>query len=54
MILDTSAIIAILRDEPEAARFAKSIEDHQERRISAVTYVEAAAVKGSNRKSALR
>jgi len=44
MILDTSAVIAILRDEPEAPVFAKLIEKAAHRRISAVNYVEAAAV----------
>ncbi len=44
MILDTSAIIAILRDEPEAAQFARAIEEAGQRRISAVNYVEGAAV----------
>ncbi len=43
MILDTSVVIAILRDEPEALMFAKSIENTLRRRISAVNYVEAAA-----------
>lgn len=44
MILDASAVIAILRDEPEAAHFARAIQDAGHRRISAVNYVEAAAV----------
>ena len=44
MIIDTSALIAILRDEPEARHFAEAIEAATERRISAVTYVELAAV----------
>lgn len=44
MILDTSAVIAILRNEPEAMRFAEAIEAANRRRISAVNYVEAAAV----------
>ena len=44
MILDTSAVIAILRDEPEAVAFAKAIEGDADRQISAVNYVEAAAV----------
>jgi ribonuclease VapC len=44
MILDTSAVIAILRSEPEAMRFAEAIEAADRRRISAVNYVEAAAV----------
>lgn len=49
MILDSSAVIAILRDEPEAGRFAKAIEDAVHRRISAVNYVEAAAVIDGSR-----
>jgi ribonuclease VapC len=44
MILDTSAVIAILRNEPEAPGFAKTVERAVRRRISAVNYVEAAAV----------
>ncbi|MGC2247831.1 MAG: type II toxin-antitoxin system VapC family toxin [Terriglobales bacterium] len=44
MIIDTSAVIAILNNEPEAVTLAEAIEQAQERRISAVSYVEAAAV----------
>jgi len=44
MILDTSAVIAILRFETEASEFAKIIERAVQRRISAVSYVEAGAV----------
>ncbi len=44
MIVDTSAIVAILRNEPEAETFANAIADAKIRRISAVNYVEAAAV----------
>ena len=44
MILDTSAVIAILRMEPEAAEFAKIIERAEQSRISAVNYVEAGAL----------
>ena len=49
MILDTSAVIAILRDEPDAAAFAEAIEQAARRRISAVNYVEAAAVIDGSR-----
>ena len=49
MIIDTSAIIAILRDEPEALPFANAIAGAVIRRISAVNYVEAAAVIDANR-----
>lgn len=44
MILDTSAIIAILRDEPEAAAIAQTLEQAEHCRVSAVSYVEAAVV----------
>jgi ribonuclease VapC len=44
MILDTSALIAILRLEAEAAEFAKIIERSAHSRISAVSYLEAGAV----------
>jgi ribonuclease VapC len=41
MIVDVSAIIAILRDEPEGLSWAKAIASADSRRISAVNYVEA-------------
>jgi len=44
MIVDTSALIAILRDEPDARRFAEAIETATVCRISAATYVELGAV----------
>jgi ribonuclease VapC len=44
MIIDTSALIAILRDEPEAAACAEAIEAAPHRRISAANFVEAAIV----------
>ncbi len=44
MILDTSALIAILRDEPEAPAMAQAIEEATERQISAANWLEAAAV----------
>jgi ribonuclease VapC len=48
MILDTSALIAILRFEAEAHEFAKIIastaESNAQPRMSAVSYVEAGAV----------
>jgi ribonuclease VapC len=44
MIIDTSAIIAILRDESEAAFCARAIADASNRRVSTVNYVEAAVV----------
>lgn len=44
MVLDTSAIAAILFDEPERHRFDEAIEAHPRRLISAVTLVEATMV----------
>jgi len=44
MIVDTSALVAILRGEPEAPAIARAIETHSRRLISAVSYVEAAVV----------
>jgi ribonuclease VapC len=49
MIIDASAIIAILRDEPEARSFASAIAAAKARRISAVNYVEAAVVIDGSR-----
>jgi ribonuclease VapC len=42
MIVDTSALIAILRDEPEALSCAHAIENSAVRRVSAANFVEAA------------
>lgn len=49
MILDASALIAILRDEPEAEAFSKAIASAKIRRVSAVNYVECAVVIDSGR-----
>ena len=49
MIADTSALIAILRAEPEAAACAKAIADANVRRISAVSFVETGAVIDASR-----
>lgn len=49
MIVDASALIAILRDEPDAGDYARAIEAATVRRISAVNYVEAAVVIDGSR-----
>ena len=49
MIVDTSAVIAILRTEPEAAAFVEAIEAADAVRISAASYVEMGAVVDSLR-----
>jgi ribonuclease VapC len=49
MILDASAIIAILRAEKEAPEIVECMARAAERRTSAVTYVEAAIVIDSER-----
>ncbi|MGB8579380.1 MAG: type II toxin-antitoxin system VapC family toxin [Candidatus Sulfotelmatobacter sp.] len=53
MIVDTSVVIAILRNESDAAAIAEALERPQVRRMSAVSYVEAAAVVDSNRNPVL-
>lgn len=49
MIIDTSALIAILGDEPEAEAYARAIEDADRRRLSAANFVEAAVVIDASR-----
>ena len=53
MILDTSAIVAILQDEPEAAGFARAVEKNRPVRVSAANWLEAAVVVDGNRSPAL-
>ena len=40
IVIDSSAFIAILKDEPERRRFIDAIVDHQDPRTSAATYLE--------------
>jgi ribonuclease VapC len=49
MIIDTSALLAILRAEPEAQACAEAIERSVIRRVSAGTFLEAAIVIDSSR-----
>ena len=49
MIVDTSALIAILRDEPEAEACARAIESSAFRRVSAGNFVEAALIIDASR-----
>lgn len=49
MILDTSAVTAILRNEPDARSFAEALGDARVRRISAANYFEAAVVMDGSR-----
>jgi len=44
VIIDTSAIIAVLRGEPDASTFARAIADATIRRVSTVNFVESAVV----------
>lgn len=53
MIVDTSAIVAILGAEGDARLFAEAIAEALERRVSAATYVEAGIVLDSRRDVAL-
>lgn len=49
MIIDTSGIVAILREEPDAASYATAIENSHVRRMSAANYFEAANVADGSR-----
>jgi ribonuclease VapC len=49
VIIDTSALVAILRDEPEAPACAAAIESASVRRLSAANYLEAAVVIDGSR-----
>jgi ribonuclease VapC len=49
MIIDTSALIAILRDETEAEACAQAIESHAVRRLSAGNFVETALIIDASR-----
>jgi ribonuclease VapC len=49
MIVDASAVIAVLRNEPEAETYARVLADAASRRISAVNFVESAVVIDASR-----
>ena len=49
MIVDTSALVAILRAESDAADYATALEGAVERRMSAANFLEAAVVMDSAR-----
>ncbi len=49
MIIDTSALLAILRNESDAPAYAAAIQRSSSRRLSAATFVETAAVIDSSR-----
>jgi len=48
VIVDTSAIIAVLRDESDAAAIAQALQESPICHMSAVSYVEAAIVTDGN------
>src|SRR5207249_7456171 len=49
LIVDTSAIIAILRGEPDADRYIQALAKQAAPRLSAGTYIETAIVVDSSR-----
>lgn len=53
MIIDSSALIAILHGEPDAQAFADAIEADPSCRISAATFLEAAIVVDNWRQAAV-
>ena len=54
MIIDTSAIIAIFRREPDASVFANALEKTEKPSISAASYFEACIVADGMRDAATR
>jgi ribonuclease VapC len=44
MVIDTSALLALLLDEPEAEAFRLALQDDESRLVSAATLLEAALV----------
>ena len=44
MVIDTSAVLAILQNEPERRRFAEAIEAADTRWMSSATWVESSIV----------
>jgi ribonuclease VapC len=44
MVIDTSALLAILKVEPEALTFVDCLQEHRDRRISTATLLEARVV----------
>ena len=44
MVVDTSALLAILQDEPERRRFNEALESADSRLISAATFVEVSII----------
>lgn len=49
MIIDTSALVAIIRDEPDAKTYAQAIEGAGSRRLSAAGYLECGVVTDAGR-----
>jgi ribonuclease VapC len=49
VIIDTSAVIAVLRDESDASALAEAMQRSSICRLAAVSYVEAGVVTESNR-----
>lgn len=49
MVVDSSALVAILLGESDAAKFARAIDDSESPSISAVSYYEAAVVMSARK-----
>jgi ribonuclease VapC len=44
MVIDTSAVLAILQDEPERRKFSEALEDADIRSMSAASFVETSMI----------
>jgi ribonuclease VapC len=54
VIVDTSAVVAILFAEPDAGRYAAAIEEAEETSISAANYLEAGIIVDGRRRPVSR
>ncbi|MGD0547201.1 MAG: type II toxin-antitoxin system VapC family toxin [Terracidiphilus sp.] len=53
MIVDTSALIAILTDEPDGLAFSRALDQPEIVRLSAASYLETSTVLDKHRKPIL-
>ena len=54
MVIDTSALIAILQDEPERGAFNEAIEAAERRAMSTASFVEVSRTSAVSRYSSVR
>jgi ribonuclease VapC len=53
MIVDTSALVAVLKHEPERVKFAQALDEADSLKMSAATYLELSIVMDSRKSATL-